>query len=220
MGGGGRRPSSVGHVRLSAPGRGEHRPPARSEAAHRPRAHAAVSLSSRPERGGPRCCHPRALSASLSAWPLDQRLRSRRRQLRATDGRLQRDDRRDGGRHRCRGGSRPSAVLHLAARSQRLQGGRGAEACGRPRRHLSGDGGRPRLAHDHPLGALAGDAHGRRARGRGLADRQSAAASAPWPHRPAQSPQDRGHRRSHHLLRQPELCRSGVPGESEVCAPG
>ncbi len=36
------------------------------------------------------------------------------------------------------------------------------------------------------------------------------------PHRPSEPSQDRGHRRSHHLLRQPELRRSRVPREGEV----
>ena len=49
-------------------------------------------------------------------------------------------DRRDGGRHRCREGSRSCAVLHLAAGPQRLQGRRGVEARGCARRDLPGHG--------------------------------------------------------------------------------
>ena len=140
MDGGRWRAPSVGHARLSAPGRGEHRPSPRGAAARRPRAHAADSISSRRGRGGLCSRHSRALPASLSARPLDQRVRSRRRQHGAADAGLQCHDRLDGGRHRRRKGSRPCAVLHLAAGSQRLQGRRGAEARGRPRRDLSGHG--------------------------------------------------------------------------------
>ena len=214
--GGRRRDPAAGHAGLSAPRRGEHRPSPRGAAARSPRAHAADPVPDR--RGRDRDCRRRrrASPASLSARPLDQRVRARRRQHRAPAARFQRHDRRDGGRHRCRKGSRPCALLHLAAGPQRLQGRRGPEARGCPRRDLPRDGRRPRLAHDDPLRALAGDARGRRARGRGPADRQPAAAAVQGPHRPSEPSQDRGHRRPHHLLRQPELRRSRVPGEGEV----
>ena len=54
----------------------------------------------------------------------------------------------------------------------------------------------------------------------GLARRQSAAAAAEGPHRSAEPSQDRRDRQPNHLLRQPELRRPGIPGQSEVCPVG
>ena len=57
--------------------------------------------------------------------------------------------------------ARARLLLHLARRHQRPEGGRGAEARRRPRRHLPRHGRRPRQPGDGPLRALEGHGRGR-----------------------------------------------------------
>ena len=97
-----------------------------------------------------------------------------------------------------------------------MQGDRSPEARGRPGGRLPGYGGRSRLTHFDPVRSLEGHAPGRGAGRKRPADRQPALASLRRAHRPSQPSQDRRHRRPHHLLRQPELRRPGIPGEGEI----
>ena len=85
-----------------------------------------------------------ALPAAVPPRPVDQRLPGGRRQPRPAARRLRRRDRPYRRRHRRGARPCPRLLLHLAARHQRPEGRRGAEAGGRARRHLPGDGRRPR----------------------------------------------------------------------------
>ena len=210
----------VGMLAYALLRRGQHRPPAAGAAAPR-RVPAAAARRGRDRRvARPAARHAAPLRPALPRRHLDQRLRPGRRQPGDADAGQQPGDRRDGRRHRRRRRPRAHPLLHLASRRQRREGGRGAEARRGARRDLPRDGRRPRLAADDQLGALGGDAVGRRPAGAGAADRHLAGAAAARPHRHAQPPQDRGDRQPRHLLRQPELLRPGVPHQGEVRALG
>src|SRR5438067_12454041 len=68
--------------------------------------------------------------------------------------------------------------------------------------------------------ALERDARCSRACGHRPADRQSATAAVARSHRPSQPSEDCSYRRLDHLLREPELRRSGVSYQGKVCALG
>ena len=114
MGSGRCRPASNGDFRLSASGRGEHRPQSCEAVASCPQAHGANSVSRGRACGGGRSRGSRALPPSFFARPLDQWVPSSGWQHRASSAELQCHDRHDGSRHRFRDGSRPCAFLHLA----------------------------------------------------------------------------------------------------------
>ena len=173
LGGGDHRGAGGRHGRLRAVRRDQHRPPPHRPAAARRwrgcRRFAEIGrhegeAEARDRRGATQPLF--RVGQSISGFPAG------RRQPRPAARRLRRRDRRAWSPTSTRPRDHVHvALLHLARRHQRPEGGRGAEARRGARRDLPGDGRRPRLARHGPLDALEGHGGGRRPAGACAADR-------------------------------------------------